>query len=353
MTRLASASLVPIVLVALAVSAPAVAKQRPDAPRAAQVKRQIGKLARSISHSSVVPAKLRKGLAARTRSSRRGLSPKNACKAFGKLRGVQNAIGKQARHARAKRRRKLDKLGADVSEARNRLLLLRPAGKACGGPATVAVDSSLKPTGRALPKLGGARRPLARVVGSDGSGSDFVANEIVFKGKRKDLKKVLRRWHGKLLGTADAPGTDVFLIRIARAGNTSRLAAHIGKLSKTRGTSTVVSSERGLGTLAAVADEASHGTDVGIDWVAEGATYLEGATRDSPPAPAASVSSARAGRATPTTGCSWRGPDRRAPASLPPGPCSPTSTGSIRARSGSGSWTWASRPRPTATCSPT
>lgn len=57
------------------------------------------------------------------------------------------------------------------------------------------------------------------------------------------------------------------------------------KLSRTRGTSTLVSSPRGLGTLAAVAGEAARGRDVGLNWVADGQGLVEGSAREASSGP--------------------------------------------------------------------
>ncbi len=275
----------PLLLTALALllcAAPAIATPSPDAPKKALVVRQIDGLAGAISRAGQLPAPLRARLAATTRSSTRGLKPKNACRAFGRLRGVQNAIAK-----RAGRRVSLVKLAARVSRARNLLLLFRPARKGCGGPATVAVDPGLKPVAKALPKMRGAKRPLARVEGSNGDGADFVADEIVVMATRGELKPILRRLRGVLLKTVDVPGdpADIHLIRIRRPGKVAGLASDVGRLSKTKGTSTLVSSQQGLGTLAAVADEAARGGDVGINWIGAGDSFVDGSTRDAAAGP--------------------------------------------------------------------
>jgi serine protease len=278
-----------LAIVALLLAAPAGAatKAPSKGPKAGQVKREIDRLATAISHSGALSPQLRKGLAARARSSKGGLNPKNACRAFNRLGGVQNAIVGRAERASGGAAQGLNRLGASVAKVRNDLLLLRPVGKACGGPATFAVDARLKPRSKALPKMGGARRPLARVAGPDGSGADFVENEIVVKAKRGALKGILRHWDGKLLKTADVPGdsADIHLVRIGRGASPAGLASDVGKLSKTRGTSTLVSSEQGLDTLAAVADEAAHGRNVGINWISEGASFVDGSTHDSADGP--------------------------------------------------------------------
>jgi serine protease len=257
---------------------------------AAKLRRNLNRLARAVRRSGYLPRRQRRRLRRLVLSSKRRLNPRRACIAYKRLFSVQRALAKGARRARRARRaarRRQAKLDRRIAKIRIRVLRLRPDGKGCGGPATFAVDGSAKPARKALPKLGGRRRPLARVVNSDGSAADFVANEIIVQARnRKQLRRVLRRWRGKVLGKAAVPGkADTYLVRIRRAGNPLGLPADVRKLSKTRGTSTLVSSGRGLGTLAAVADEAARGRAVGLNWVGAGDGYVEGFTSDSPTGP--------------------------------------------------------------------
>jgi serine protease len=184
------------------------------------------------------------------------------------------------KRAGKKGRRKLDALQTRGTRLRGLVLASAPDGRGCGGPATVDVDRSLKPAARSLKGHG----PLARVADPYGNVADFVANELVLATDSKpELDRALRRWRGRVTKKLDLgiPNTrPVYLIRISRRGKPAGLAADIGRLSRSRGTATRVSSEAGLGLLAAAADHAARDRPVGVNWVGTGADYLSRSTRE-------------------------------------------------------------------------
>jgi serine protease len=266
-------------LVSFALPVGAEAKRRPGAPRAKAVERAIGALVKSTPFPSGRAA-AKQALAAFQR--------KKSCRASDALATHQKRVAGQAKLASRKGNRGLAKRYAALERrsVETRALLLRslPRGKACGGPAAVAVDRSLKPEAK-LPKIRGfGRRPLARMEDAYGHAVDFVANELIVKAPSlAKLQPFLKRWGGKVLATVDlAPiggKGKQFLVRIdVDRAETGRLAADIAKLSDTRGSVTAVSSEQGLELLAAAAGESRKGTQVGVNYVAPGTAVASGSS---------------------------------------------------------------------------
>jgi serine protease len=263
------------------------AKRRPGAPRAKAVERAVKDLVRRTPAGP--------GRVAAQRALK-GLKRKNKCPASNALAAHQRIVARQGKQAQRKGSRGLAKrlTALERRSVAARALLLRslPAGKACGGPETVIVDRSLKPEAK-MPKIRGfGRRAVARMEDAYGHAVDFVANELIVKAaSRKRLEPFLKRWRGKVLSTVDlgpigGKGKQ-FLVRIdvdrARVGG---LAGDVARLSDTRGSVTMVSSEQGVDLLAAAAREARGGTNVGINYVAPGTAIASGTSIESATGPA-------------------------------------------------------------------
>lgn len=270
------AVLVAMLLAALEPSS-ADAKRRPETPSAKVVKRAMEGLVKS-THFRSGQAAARQALAAFKR--------RKHCRASDALLRHQKQVAAQSKLATRRGNRGLVKAyrGLERRSVKTRVLVLRslPAGKACGGPATVIVDRSLKPQMK-MPRIRGfGRRPVARMEDPYGNAVDFVSNELIVKAASlASLKPFLNRWHGKVLATVDlgpigGKGKQ-FLVRIdVDRAQTDRLAADVAKLSDTRGSVTAVSSDQGLELLAAAGGEARSGTQVGINYVAPGTAIASG-----------------------------------------------------------------------------
>lgn len=271
---------------ALLVPAGAAAKRRPDAPTPKAVKRAIAGLVKSTHFRSGRGA-AQQALGAFKR--------KKYCRASDALLKHQKATVQQSKLATRRGNRGLAK-GLQALERRSvkaRALVLRslPVGKACGGAPTVIVSPSLKAQAK-LPRIRGfGRRPVARLQDAYGNAVDFVANELIVKARSlASLKPFLRRWNGKVLATVDlAPlggKYKQFLVRIDTSrADADRLAADIDKLSDTRGSVTEVSSQQALDLLAAAASESHRGTDIGVNYVAQGSAIASGTSIESATGP--------------------------------------------------------------------
>jgi serine protease len=259
------------------------AKRRPGAPPAKAVQRALEGL---VGSTTFPPGR------AAARQALNAFKRKKQCRASDALVTHQKRVAGQSKLAKRQRNRGLAKRyqALERRSVRARVLLLGslPAGKACGGPATVLVDRSLKPQAK-MPKIRGfGRRPVARMEDPYGNAVDFVSNELIVKASsRQRLEPFLKRWSGKVLATVDlgpiGKGKQ-FLVRIdVDRARTDGLAADIAKLSDARGSVTAVSSEQGLELLAAAADEGRAGAQVGVNYVSQGSaiasgTSIEGAT---------------------------------------------------------------------------
>lgn len=262
------------------------AKRRAGAPPTKAVKRALQGLVNSTPFPSGRAA-AQKALGAFKR--------KKQCRASDALLTYRKRVAREVRLAKRRGSRALVKrYGAlDQRSVRTRILVLRslPTGKACGGPATVIVDMSLKPQAK-MPRIRGfGRRPVARMEDPYGNAVDFVANELIVKAPSlASLKPFLSRWGGKVLATVNlAPlggKFKQFLVRIdVDRADTDRLAADIAALSKTRGSVTTVSSGQGLELLAAAAGESRDGVQVGINYVSPGTAIASGTSFESESGP--------------------------------------------------------------------
>ncbi len=262
------------------------AKRRPGAPPAKVVKRTLQGLVNSTPFPS--------GRAA-ARQALGAFKRKKQCRSNDALLVHRKRVGRELKLAKRRGERGLAKRYAALERrsVRARILLLAslPLGKACGGPATVMVDRSLKPQAK-MPRIRGfGARPIARVQDPYGHAVDFVSNELIVKAPSlARLKPFLGRWKGKVLATVDLAllggKFKQFLVRIdVDRANTDRLAADVAALSKTRGSVTTVSDGQGLELLAAAARESRSGVDVGINYVSPGTAIASGTSFESTEGP--------------------------------------------------------------------
>lgn len=262
------------------------AKRRPDAPPAKAVKRAL----QGLVDSTPFPA----GRAA-ARQALGAFKRKKQCRASDAVVTHRKRVAKEIGRAKRGRNGALVKRyrALEQRSVRARILLLRslPVGKACGGPATVMVDRSLKPQAE-MPRIRGfGRRPVARMQDPYGHAVDFVSDELIVKASSEaSLKPFLRRWGGKVLADVDlgplGGKSKQFLVRIdVDRADTDRLAADIAALSKTRGSITTVSSGQGLELLAAAAREGRGGIDVGINYVSPGTAIASGTSLEASTGP--------------------------------------------------------------------
>src|SRR3954447_21037004 len=249
------------------------AKRRPGTPRPAAVLRAIGKVGKATPFAS--------GRAA-ARRARSAFAHRKYCRASDALAAHHRLVARRLKHARKRSRTRLLALDGRGAKARGMVLRSLPAGKACGGPPSVGVDHSLKP----VDKLPG-NRPVARLADAYGNAVDFAADELIVQGTDGEVKALVRRWKGKILATIDLKKIGgegkQFLVRITVSrADESRLSADIAKLTKARGGAITVSSDEGLGLLAAAGREARRGTDVGVNFVQQGSTIATGTSLEAP-----------------------------------------------------------------------
>lgn len=148
-------------------------------------------------------------------------------------------------------------------------------------PPTFAVDPELAPHREALePHADGLPRPVARFADGKGGDVEFVADEVLLRtDDPNELAQFLLRWGGTVVTTSEAGAgfgrEALHLIRIdpSRA-DASRLPEDLQALDVRARGSHRVSSEAGLGVLAAAAAEVRDGHAVGVNWLLEGASHL-------------------------------------------------------------------------------
>ncbi len=147
-------------------------------------------------------------------------------------------------------------------------------------PISLSVDPSLQPPIAALPGFeDGEPRPVASVTGDDGTQAEFVANEVWLQSDDDaEVQAFVARWQGQILLTLEPADAGVsglrtqHLIRIdASAADTSTLSEDLRTLDATATGSHKVSSQEGLKLIAASANEAVSGLEVGMNWVGMGA----------------------------------------------------------------------------------
>ena len=142
------------------------------------------------------------------------------------------------------------------------------------------VDASLKPRVASLPDLdNGNSHPLAAIVDNYGNQADFVENElIVVTDDTNALNDFLARWNGKVLLTTDMKENGLpdlsnqYLVRIESSlAKAESLADDLKIIDPNSRNDLRISSEAGLLTIAAAANETAHQKlTIGANWVLYG-----------------------------------------------------------------------------------
>lgn len=166
------------------------------------------------------------------------------------------------------------------------------------GPIEVIADPTrVKPRHKPLPGFErGTSRPVAGLLDGDGVQADFVENELLVSTKDQSrLDAMLQRWNGRIIEALRSRQAEIppqYLVRIeTRLADPARLSENLAKLNDGRSKTELltVSSEAGLGLLAAAAQEAVSGDKaltVGVNWLTErdgagdGSTYEAGTGPD-------------------------------------------------------------------------
>ncbi len=160
-------------------------------------------------------------------------------------------------------------------------------------PPTFALDASLQPTVPEFPGLqpGDPPRPVARLADTVGGGVDFIESELLVQAPSgPELDAVLTRYGGTLLETYSTTLSDidpVHLVRIDPAtGDPGGLTAAAMQLQPGSTGAHGVSSDAGLGTLAASLEASADGMVVGLNALPAGDTFLSGSTQEDATMPA-------------------------------------------------------------------
>ena len=161
----------------------------------------------------------------------------------------------------------------------------------------VIVDTAIEVPARSLPGFeDGTVRPVAAVTDAKGNQAEFIENELLLMTDRaEELEAFLARWDGELLLEFDPADYDLqglggiepfYLVRITTdLADTGTLGEDLRRLDpESRGLHRV-SSEAGLGLLAAAANEAAAGLNIGVNWVGRGAAYGDRSITEAPSGP--------------------------------------------------------------------
>ncbi len=169
------------------------------------------------------------------------------------LQRAEQLVGRQNCEAVASLDRYAARLGAaDGTAARQRLLeqgeqvrfdILAsvPANDGCKGDIKVSVDKKIKPSVATAPGYQrGTARPVAAVRASDGTQTDFIANELVLTTRdQAKADALVRRWRGavlkKLAPTEVRGWIPMYLVRIDTGrADPAKLTRDLEKLNKPR-----------------------------------------------------------------------------------------------------------------------
>ncbi|MEM7135961.1 MAG: S8 family serine peptidase [Myxococcota bacterium] len=147
---------------------------------------------------------------------------------------------------------------------------------------TLQVDPSVTPSAVALPPIVDSEpRPLAAVEDEDGNRAQFVSNELwVSSDDETSVAALVDRWNGEVLLTFD-PEVEGFegsglskqhLVRIETSlADTTGVELDLQAMDENASGTLRISGEEVRELLAASAQEALEGLDVGLNWVGEGA----------------------------------------------------------------------------------
>jgi len=147
-------------------------------------------------------------------------------------------------------------------------------------------DASLAPGIAELPSYDAAsRRLVAAVLDANGVQGDFVEDELILETDSPQvLSDFLARWQGQVLttfspGDFGVEGEPQHLVRINPAlADRDALSGLLRSVDPSSYGQHAVSSQDGLGLLAAAAAERANGLRVGINWVAKPTAYRDGST---------------------------------------------------------------------------
>lgn len=194
---------------------------------------------------------------------------------------------------------------------------LQPCGGGSSGvpPPTFELDPSLEPAVAELPprQPGGAPRTVARLSDQLGTNMDFAEAELVVSAERgPDLDALVARYGGEIVVTHDfaAAGLDqippVHVVRIDPAtADPDELSADARILDPASRGTHGVSSDAGLGTLAASMAASADGMVVGFNVLDEGTGILEETTTEAPQASTTANFTPAAGQPYSTNAFQW------------------------------------------------
>ena len=158
----------------------------------------------------------------------------------------------------------------------------------------ITVDPDIAPVAESLPGFGGVvERPVGTLKSPDGTVAKFVANELwLSTDDQSELDEILNRWNGEIIQELKLRDQGLefpnqYLIRVeTTAADTTAFAADLRKIGTEAGLEAdleaSVSSQQGLGVLAASAAEAESGKNIGVNWVGEAQDLSNGITVEAP-----------------------------------------------------------------------
>ena len=166
----------------------------------------------------------------------------------------------------------------------------QPAGGGAPPASTVEVNSRMALTLPAPPPLeDGTPRPLAAVMGADGTPGYFVENELwLSTDSASELAAFLERWDGAVVSEIDpdAAGFDMpkqYLVRVnPPLAEVDSFLNDLQSLDPSSRSDIQVSSPEGLALLAAGAADAAAGMTVGVNWVGQGGDVSSRSTSEAP-----------------------------------------------------------------------
>lgn len=159
------------------------------------------------------------------------------------------------------------------------------------GPFEIAVDEKLEPVQPTLPGFeDGVERPLAAMADQHGQQAEFVENELwVCPFDETELAEFVDRWDGQVISKFYPQEYGLsglnnhYLVRVdASKAELDGLEANLAELGEVGGGRYGISSESALRLLAASAQEAMRGMEIGINWVGRGSSLLDGSSSEAP-----------------------------------------------------------------------
>ncbi len=159
----------------------------------------------------------------------------------------------------------------------------------------VEIREGLTPTRTSMPPFDdGKSRSVVRLEEANGSRpAEFVENEVLLMtDDEKELAAFLKRWQGEVLQEIDFAEAglndlqSMYLVRVnATAVDDSTLVDNILKISPEVQGDLRVSSQEGLNLLALFAQEAANGLTIGINWLTQSDSFMDGISNESSSGP--------------------------------------------------------------------